>query len=714
MKPQNASDKPKLLVLGMVMGLVAGGLLTWNSQTKENVVLPIKAKKESTKLENHGVVRDDPYFWMNQRDTKPVLDFLKSENEYTNSILKPTEKLQEDLFEEMKSRIVEDESTVPVPVDDYFYYRRYEPGKEYPISARKKGSLQAQEEVLVDGNEWAKGFNYFQMTGVQITGDHKRIAVGADTVGRRFYDIRFKDAGAKDFLPLTIKSTTGNFVWANDNETLFFSRQDPETLRSNQIFRINVLKEKEPTLVFEEKDTTYGVSVWSSKNKAKIFIGSNKRDSAEIRWVAGDQPTGEFKVFLPRQDWEYELFDGGDRFYILTNYKAENFRLMEAPFDSKGVSDWKEVLPKSKDILREGLELYEKFFVVEERQNGLTQIRVVQRDNLASKVLTFEDPTYVVSVLGLPEYKSEVFRFMYESLNRPEITYDEHYISGSREVKKVKEVPGFDASKYESRRLWATARDGRKVPISVLMKKGVELNRENPMLLYAYGSYGYSMEPYFRTSIFSLVDRGFIYAIAHIRGGSEMGRYWYEEGRLGHKMNTFNDFIDCGEHLIEEGYTSKDHLHIMGGSAGGLLMGAVINLRPDLFKSAVAAVPFVDVVTTMLDDSIPLTTFEYNEWGDPRVKKDFEYMLTYSPYDNVQPKNYPNLFVTTGYHDSQVQYWEPAKWVAKLRDLKTDNNTLVFFTEMDAGHSGASGRYESLKMVAKEYAFFLLMEGRVH
>ncbi|HAG90654.1 MAG TPA: oligopeptidase B, partial [Bdellovibrionales bacterium] len=523
-----------------------------------------------------------------------------------------------------------------------------------------------------------------------------------------------KDAGAKDFLPLTIKSTTGNFVWANDNETLFFSRQDPETLRSNQIFRINVLKEKEPTLVFEEKDTTYGVSVWSSKNKAKIFIGSNKRDSAEIRWVAGDQPTGEFKVFLPRQDWEYELFDGGDRFYILTNYKAENFRLMEAPFDSKGVSDWKEVLPKSKDILREGLELYEKFFVVEERQNGLTQIRVVQRDNLASKVLTFEDPTYVVSVLGLPEYKSEVFRFMYESLNRPEITYDEHYISGSREVKKVKEVPGFDASKYESRRLWATARDGRKVPISVLMKKGVELNRENPMLLYAYGSYGYSMEPYFRTSIFSLVDRGFIYAIAHIRGGSEMGRYWYEEGRLGHKMNTFNDFIDCGEHLIEEGYTSKDHLHIMGGSAGGLLMGAVINLRPDLFKSAVAAVPFVDVVTTMLDDSIPLTTFEYNEWGDPRVKKDFEYMLTYSPYDNVQPKNYPNLFVTTGYHDSQVQYWEPAKWVAKLRDLKTDNNTLVFFTEMDAGHSGASGRYESLKMVAKEYAFFLLMEGRVH
>ncbi|NCN95595.1 MAG: S9 family peptidase [Bdellovibrionales bacterium] len=676
---------------------------------------PEIAKKEPKELETHGDVRVDDYFWMNQRDSDGVLSFLKSENAYANQVLKPTEPLQKTLFEEMKSRMVEDESTVPVQVDEYFYYRRYEPGQEYPISARKKGSLQASEEILVNGNDWAKGKSYFQMTGTQITRDHKMIAVGADTTGRRFYDLRFKMAGQSEFLPLAIENTTGNFVWASDSKTLFFSKQDPETLRSFQIYRIDVSSETSPTLVYEEKDTTYQVAVGGSKNKSKIFIESSKRDSSEVRWVPSSQPTSEFKVFHPRQEnWEYSLSDGGDRFYILTNFNAENYRLMEAPFEAKGVEDWKEVLPNSPDILREGFDLYEKFFVMEERQNGLTQIRVVQRGDLSQKVLSFEDPTYVTSVTGLPNYASEKFRFTYESLNRPEVTYDEDFLTGKREVKKTKEVPGFDPSKYESRRLWATAKDGRKIPLSVLVKKGAQLGKETPLLLYAYGSYGYSMEPYFRSSVFSLVDRGFVYAIAHIRGGSEMGRFWYEEGRLGQKVNTFTDFIESAEYLISEGYTSKDHLHIMGGSAGGLLMGAVINMRPDLFKSAVAAVPFVDVVTTMLDESIPLTTFEYKEWGDPRVKKDYEYIKSYSPYDNVKAQEYPNLFVTTGYHDSQVQYWEPAKWVAKLRELKTGSNELIFYTEMDAGHSGASGRYESLKMVAKEYSFFLLMEGQLN
>ncbi len=687
-------------------------LFLFQENEKENLMFSKFAEKKPVGLEKHGDKRIDNYFWMNERDSRPVLEYLNAENEFADQVLKPTEKLQKILFEEMKSRLIEDESTVPVQVDEYYYYRRFEPGKEYPISARKKGSLDAQEEILVDGNEWAKGKNFFQMTGVQVTRDHQILAVGADTVGRRFFDLRFKRTDEKEFLPFQIENTTGNFVWAADSKTLFFSRQDPETLRSFQIFRYKLGEDKEPVLVFEENDTTYAVSVWGSKDRSKIFITSGKRDSSEVRWVSGFSPTDEFKVFLKRQEnWEYDLADGGDRFYILTNYKAENYRLMEAPIHAQNENEWKEVVPHSPETFIENFDVYQDFLVLEERFNGLTQIRIKNRGDGKERTLAFNDPTYVVGMHSLPNYESEEFRFTYESLNQPETTYEENHSTGQRIIKKVKEVPGFDAGKYESQRVWATAKDGRKIPISILLKKGQKLGPETPLLLYSYGSYGYSTEPYFRSSVFSLVDRGFVYALAHIRGGSEMGRFWYEEGRLKNKMNTFTDFIACSEHLIQEGYTSSNHLHIMGGSAGGLLMGAVINLRPDLFKSSIAAVPFVDVLTTMLDESIPLTTFEYKEWGDPRKKEDYEVMKAYSPYDNVKSQNYPNLFVTTGYHDSQVQYWEPAKWVAKLREYNTGPNQIIFFTEMDAGHSGASGRYESLKMVAKEYAFFLMMEG---
>lgn len=704
----------KWALAGVCVGVAIALLLVADQTERKRPVFSKFAKKIPVKLEKHGDVRVDDYFWMNERDSEPVLNYLRAENEFADEVLKPTEGLQKTLFEEMKSRLKEDESTVPVKMGEYFYYRRFEPGKEYPISARKKGSLDASEEILVDGNEWAKGESFFQMTGVQVAPDHKTIAVAADTRGRRFFDIRFKKAGEKDFLPTQIDNTTGNFTWAKDSKTLFFSKQDPQTLRSYQIYRFTLGEDKEPVLVFEEKDPTYGVSVWSSKDRSKVFISSWKRDSSEVRWLPGDQPKGEFKVFYPRQEnWEYSLEDGGDRFFILTNYKAENYRVMEAPIDSKGIEDWKEVVPHSEKVLREEIDVYKGFLLVEERENGLTQIRIKKRLSGEERVLAFDDPTYVVGGIGLPDYESENFRFTYESLNRPEVTYDENFQTGTRVIKKEKEVPGFDASDYESRRLWAKAKDGRDIPISVLVKKGQSLNKNTPLLLYSYGSYGYSTEPYFRSSILSLVDRGFVYAIAHIRGGSEMGRYWYEEGRLKNKMNTFTDFIASAEHLIGEGYTSPEHLHIMGGSAGGLLVGAVINLRPDLFNSAVAAVPFVDVLTTMLDESIPLTTFEYKEWGDPRVKEDYEVMRAYSPYDNVKAQEYPNLFVTTGYHDSQVQYWEPAKWVAKLREHNVGENQIIFFTEMDAGHSGASGRYESLKMVAKEYAFFLMMEGQV-
>ena len=670
------------------------------------------ARKIPKTLEKHGDVRADDYFWMNERDSEAVLAYLQAENEHVAEVLKPTEPLQKTLFAEMKSRIKEDESSVPVKVDEFYYYRRFVPGREYAVCARKKGSLEAPEEILVDGNEWAKGHAFFQMTGIQVTPDHRMLAVAADFVGRRFFTIRFKHVGEKDFLPFEIENTTGNFVWAADAKTLFFSKQDPETLRSYQIYRLTWGEDKAPVLVYEETDATYAVSVWASKDHSKIFIGSHKTDSSEVRWIHGHEPRSEFQVFYPRQEnWEYGLVDGGDRFYVLTSYQAPNFRVMEAALNAKDVSAWKEVIAESKEILREDLDVYRDFLVVEERENGLTQIRLKERSSGEERKLSFGDPTYVVGTLDLPNYDSNEFRFSYESLNQPEVIYDENFKTGVREIKKVREVPGFDSTKYESRRLWARAKDGKKVPVSVLLKKGAKTGPETPLFLYSYGSYGYSTEPYFRSSVFSLIDRGFVYAIAHIRGGSEMGRHWYEEGRLEHKMNTFTDFISCAEHLIGEGYTSSEHLHIMGGSAGGLLMGAVINLRPDLFKSAVAAVPFVDVVTTMLDESIPLTTFEYKEWGDPRVRKDYEIMKSYSPYDNVRAQDYPNLFITTGYHDSQVQYWEPAKWAAKLRELKTDDNELLFFTDMEAGHSGASGRYESLKMVAKEYAFFLMMEG---
>lgn len=680
---------------------------------EKKMVKPPIAKKVKHILEQHSDKRNDEYFWMNKRDSKEVLEYLRDENAYAEQVLKPTESLQNKLFEEMKSRIVEDESSAPVRFGDFYYYRRYNPGQEYPIAARKRGSLSAKEEILIDGNEWAKGHTYFQMSGTQVTFDHKLVAVAMDTTGRRFYDIKIKDLENNKLLPVEFKNTTGNFTWIKDNKTLYFTKQDPETLRAYQVYRFTLGVDKDPVLVFEEKDITYRVGVGSSKSGDKIFIGSSKRDSSEIRWASGEKPTSDFKIFYPRQEnWEYDLNDGGDRFYILTNYNAENYQVMEAPLNAQSPADWKVVLPHSIDTLRQDLEVYRDFLVVEERSKGLTQLRVVPRGLKGKeRVLDFKDPVFVVGLMGLPEYNSQEFRFSYESMNQPEVIFDEHYVSQKREVKKEKKVPGFNPSLYESRRLWAKAKDGREIPLSVLLKKGTKLSKNTPVLMDAYGSYGMSMEPWFRSSMISLVDRGFIFVVPHIRGGSEMGRYWYEEGRLANKMNTFTDFIAAAEHLIDEGYTSSKHLHISGGSAGGLLMGAVLNLRPELFLVAHAAVPFVDVLTTMLDESIPLTTFEYKEWGDPRIKADYLVMKSYSPYDNVKAQSYPHIFVTTGYHDSQVQYWEPAKWVAKLRDMKTDKNELIFLTEMSAGHSGASGRYESLKIIAKGFAFDLMLEG---
>ena len=672
----------------------------------------VQPKKMPHRMEIHGDVRVDDYFWMRERDSAPVLEYLRSENRRTDDTLAGTVGLQEKLYSEMRSKVKEDDSTVPLPYDNYFYYVRFEQGKEYAVHARKKDSLTSPEEVLLNGNEMAKGFEFFELASVQPSPDHRYIAFATDTKGRRIYDLKFKDTKTGEFLKDKIEAVTPNFTWAGDSKTVFFVKQDPETLRAFQLYRYEIGAGQPPELVYEEKDTTYSISVDSSKQDTFVFLNIYRRDSFEVRFLNAKQPKGAWQVFLPREEGhEYQIADGGDRFYVMSNWKAKNFRMFETPLAPTPKDKWKEVIPHNEKVLIEEIDVYKNFVFIEEREAGLTQLRVWDRQTGKGKVLKFNDPVYDVGGTPLPNYNSKMVRFTYESLTQPPSVYDENIETGARELKKIREVPGYDASLYESKRLWATAKDGTKIPISLLQKKGTTLSGKSPLLLYGYGSYGFSIPPYFRSGVFSLVDRGFIFAVAHIRGGSEMGRDWYEQGRLKYKMNTFTDFISSAEHLISEKYTEPDHLHIMGGSAGGLLMGAVINMRPELFKGVVAAVPFVDVMTTMLDESIPLTTGEYVEWGDPRKKEDYATMRAYSPYDNIEKKSYPNLFVTTGYHDSQVQYWEPAKWVAKLRDYKTDKNLLLFYTEMEAGHGGASGRFEAMKMVAKEYAFFLMLEG---
>lgn len=668
------------------------------------------APKKPINLEKHGDVRSDDYFWMRERDSGPVLEFLKGENAYVEEVMGGTKEFRETLIKEMRGRVKEDDSSVPVKDGEFFYQTKYQEGKEYPIFVRRKGSLDAPEFVMADINEMAKGHSYYNSAGANVSPDHRIAALAADTQGRRFYDLRFRNLENGEFLKDEIKAITGGVVWANDNKTVFYSKQHPETLRSYQVYRYE-LGGGEPELVYEEKDETFYVDVDSSKDNAMLFINSHSTLSSEVRYLDANSPKGEFQVFQAREPkHEYSVAWGGDRFYILTNWDAKNFRVMEAAFTARAKGDWREVVPHRTDVFIETIDVYRNHLILEERFNGLNQLTVRERKTGKSLKVEFADETYMASMMGLPEYDSPVFRYSYESLVRPPSVFDFNFADHKSTLKKEREVPTYDRGKYVARRLWATASDGTKVPISLLQKKD-RPQSGGPMLLYGYGSYGLSMDPYFNSNVISLVDRGFAYAIAHIRGGSEMGRHWYEDGKLLKKRNTFTDFIACAESLENERYTSRRHLYIMGGSAGGLLMGAVINLRPDLFNGAVAAVPFVDVVTTMLDDSIPLTTFEYDEWGNPNDKQYYDYMKSYSPYDNVTTKAYPNLLVTTGYHDSQVQYWEPAKWVARLRELKTDQNLLLFKTEMSAGHSGASGRFERLKEVALNYAFFLKLEG---
>ncbi len=681
---------------------------------KEPTATPPIAAKKPKDLTIHGHTRVDEYFWLNDRENPEVIKYLTDENTYTKAIMADTDTFQAKLYKEMRSRIKEDDTSVPFKDNGYWYYTRFEEGKEYAITCRKKGSMDAPEEILLNENELAEGHDYFSASGISVSDDNKWLSFAIDTVSRRLYTIYFKNLETGEVLAESIPNCEGGVAWAADNKTVFYAKKDLQTLRTPEIFR-HVVGTAATTdkLIFTEKDDTFNCSVWRSRSKAKIFIGSYQTVSTEYRMLDASKPEGEFVLIEPRsRDHEYSVTDFGDKLYIVTNLEAKNFRLMEAPVKTPGRKNWKEVIAHRPETLLEGVEMFKDFMVLEERTNGLSMLRIRKQSTGEEHYVNFGEAAYTTYLSTNREFDTDKLRYGYSSMTTPWSTFEYGMATKERTLLKEQPVIGtFKKENYTTERIMATATDGTKVPISIVYRKGVKKDGSAPLLLYAYGSYGASMDAYFSSTNLSLLDRGFIYAIAHIRGGEEMGRQWYEDGKLLKKKNTFTDFIDCGEHLIKSGYTSKGKLFAMGGSAGGLLMGAVVNMRPDLWKGVVAAVPFVDVVTTMLDESIPLTTGEYDEWGNPNVKEYYDYIRSYSPYDNVEAKEYPNMLVTTGLHDSQVQYWEPAKWVARLRDRKTGDNLLLLHTNMEAGHGGASGRFESLKETALEFAFIFKLMG---
>ena len=675
---------------------------------------PPVATKVPHELVMHNDTRIDPYYWMNQRDSEEVIEYLNQENAYTEAVMKGTEKLQEALFQEIKGRIKEQDESVPYFENGYYYYSRYDEGKEYPIYCRKKESQDAPEEVMLDLNQMAEGYAYYSVVGVNVSPNNNIVAFGVDTVSRRQYTIYFKDLETGELLNSKIPNTTGGIAWANDNNNVFYTIID-EALRPHQIYRHSVSDEgsENDALVYEENDETFRAFVYKSKSKEYIMFGSGSTLSTEFSYLSANNPLGKPKVIQPREKGlEYSVTHYGNKFYVITNLDAKNFRLMETPVTRTEKKNWKEVIPHRTDVLLSGIEVFKNFLVIDERKDGLKQLRIIDQQTRKEHYLNFGEEVYSAWISINPEYDTPLLRYAYTSMTTPFSTYDYNMATGEKILLKQTEVVGdFSPENYETKRHWVEARDGKKIPISVVYRKGVQQDGQNPALIYGYGSYGASMDPYFSSARLSLLDRGFVYVIAHIRGGEELGREWYEDGKLLRKMNTFTDFIDCSQFLVDSKYTNLDKLFAMGGSAGGLLMGAVANLRPDLYKGMIAQVPFVDVVTTMLDTSIPLTTGEYDEWGNPNDEEYYLYMKSYSPYDQVTAQDYPNMLVTTGYHDSQVQYFEPAKWVAKLRDTKTDDNILLFKTDMDAGHGGASGRFKSLRDVAFEYAFMLYLLG---
>ena len=684
----------------------------------EGVTAPV-AEKKIKELTAHGDTRIDEYYWMNDYfkkgpDSTKVVDYLKAENAYLDTMMSGTKKFQEELFAEMKGRIKEKDESVPVLNNGYYYYSRTEEGKQYYKYCRKKGSLDAPEEILLDADKMAEGSGYFSATGFSISPDNKLMAYGIDKLSRRQYTIYIKNLETGELLKDEIKGTGGNAVWAADNKTLFYTSNNPATLLSEKIRKHKLGSDATTDVtVYEEKDPSNYIGVYKTKSRDYIVIYSSATLSSEYRIVKASEPDASFSLFQPRiKDVLYGIDHWGDKFLIRTNLDAKNFRLMETPVDKTTRENWKEVIAHRTDVLLEDIDVFKGHWVITERKEGLLQMRIREIASGKEHYLDFGEPAYAAYVGANPEFNTTNLRYNYTSLTTPNSVFDYDMNSKNKKLMKEQEVlGGFNKADYVTERVYATAKDGAKVPVSIVYKKGTKKDGSAPLLLYAYGSYGASMDASFSSNRLSLLNRGFIYAIAHIRGGQEMGRQWYEDGKLMKKKNTFTDFIDCGEFLIKEKYTSKGHLYAMGGSAGGLLMGAVVNMAPDLWNGVVAQVPFVDVITTMSDPTIPLTTNEYDEWGNPADKDAYFYMKSYSPYDNLEKKNYPNMLVTTGLHDSQVQYFEPAKWVARLRVLKTDKNLLLLKTNMEAGHGGASGRFDYLKEIAMEYAFLMALEG---
>ena len=687
---------------------------------------PPVAEKQEHITEIHGLELKDDYFWMRLSDeqkeaaesdaqTTAVVDYLNAENAYKSEVLQSTEAFQEALFEEIKGRIKQDDQSVPLKDNGYWYYTRYEEGQEYPIHCRKEGSMDAEEQVMLNVNEMAEGHSYYAVGGRSVSTNNNLLAFSVDTVSRREYTLQFKDLATGEILEDRIPNTTGGATWANDNRTVFYTKKDPVTLRSHRIYK-HVLgtDAAEDQLVYEETDETFSCNIGKTKSEAFLMIVNYSTVSSEWLYLDANTPAGEWQIIQPRErDLEYSCSHYGDHFYIVTNRDAKNFKLVRTPVSATGYDNWTDVLPHREETLLEGVDIFQDYLVVSERTDGLNQIRVKRWDDAEDYYIEFPDPAYSAYVGANPDFDTQKLRYSYNSMTTPSSVFEMDMVSRDTETLKQQEVLGgeFDPNNYQSERVMVEARDGTQVPVSIVYRKGTEKNGQNPFLLYAYGSYGYSMDAGFSSTRLSLLDRGFVYAIAHIRGGQEMGREWYEDGKMFNKMNTFTDFVDCGRAMCDLGFTSPEHLYAMGGSAGGLLMGAVINMAPELFNGVIAAVPFVDVINTMLDESIPLTTGEFDEWGNPKNKDSFDYMMAYSPYDNVTAQDYPHMLVTTGYWDSQVQYWEPAKWVAKLRDTKTDDNLLIMDCNMETGHGGASGRFKRLRETAMEYAFFMMLEG---
>ncbi len=678
---------------------------------KDKVKPPI-AKKVPKEMTIHGDTRVDNYYWMNQREDPEVIQYLNDENAHTASVLEHTNKFQEKLYTEIVDRIKQEDNSVPYKKDGYYYVTRYEKGKEHPIYTRHKDNMEAPENIMLDVNELAKPYSYYAVGSLSVSPDNKILMYAEDTLSRRIYTIKFKNLETGEMLEDVIPGITPSVAWGNDNQHIFYTVKD-ESLRPYKIFRHKLgTPTTDDVEVYHEKDETFNCYVWRSKSKKYIMIGSFQTVSSEFRYLDADNPTADFKVFQPRErNLEYSVSHVGDRFLIRTNKDAKNFQLMESAEDNTTKENWKTVVAHRDDVLLEGFEVFKNHMVLEERIKGISNLRVMSEKD--DHYIDFGEDAYLAYTSTNPEFETDVVRIGFTSLTTPNSTFDYDMNTKKLTLLKEQEVVGdFDKTMYKSERIYAKVRDGVEVPISIVYHKDTKLGPDTDLLLYGYGSYGNSMDPYFSSVRLSLLDRGFVFAIAHIRGGEEMGRKWYEDGKLLNKKNTFYDFIDCGEHLIKNNYTSSANMYAQGGSAGGLLVGAVINYRPDLFNGVIAAVPFVDVVTTMLDETIPLTTGEFDEWGNPKEKKYYDYIKSYSPYDNVEKKDYPHLLITTGLHDSQVQYWEPAKWIAKLRDYKTDNNKLLLDTNMDAGHGGSSGRFARYKKTALNYAFLLDLAGK--